>query len=417
MADRPRGHAGWTVWSHSVPSKLLIVSVEVAAAVSLAASVAVFRGTWRDAVTCGLVVACGLAAAEVSRRAELRRRLFADTPHVNFSSVWTLAGALVLPPALAAVVTVVLYAHLWWRSATADGYVSRFTFNACNVILSCHGTAWVAGELGLLPLDPAVTVHEAALLVATIAVYFLVNSAIAAVSIALVRDDHSPRQLLGSLTENLLELATLCLGAITALLLAWQPALIVLIFVPLYAVHRTVLPRQLEHAATTDVKTGLLNAVAWRALAEAELERVDRRGGEAGILMIDLDHFRRINNDFGHLAGDAALRAVADAIRGEVPDCERLCGRFGGEEFVVTVPGASAETLERVAGRICRAITRLRVTGIHDRPGARPLSASIGGALYPAVGPTLQEVLLAADAALLAAKYAGRNRVRVRASA
>ncbi|WP_194240070.1 GGDEF domain-containing protein [Amycolatopsis sp. YIM 10] len=388
------------------------------AAAFVVGSVFLFRVTSSDLVLCAVLAACGLLAGEVSRQVERRRRYFADTPHVNFSSVWTLGAALVLPPVLAAAVAVVLYAHLWWRSDPSGGYVSRFAFNVSNVIVSCSVTAWVARELGALPLDTILTLREVVAIGLLIAVYFMVNSAVAAATIALVRTDRSARQLLGSFNENILEVATLCMGMLAALLLAWHPALVTLLFVPVYALHRTVLLRQFEHAATIDAKTGLLNATAWTTLAQAALDRAQRHQQPVGILMIDLDHFRRVNNSCGHQAGDAALAAVALAIRTAVRGGgDRLCGRFGGEEFVVTLPGASTAEVERIADAIRTAINTVNVGDIDALDGwTGTLSASIGGAIYPTAGQTLDEVLLAADLALFAAKDAGRNRVCVKTS-
>ncbi|MEC3974310.1 MFS transporter [Amycolatopsis sp. H20-H5] len=410
----PVGPTGWAAWSHSVPARVFVLMVELAAVAVVGISAIVVRPAGRAFVLCAVVVGFGLVAAELARQVERRRRRFSDTPHVNFSSVWTLAGALVLPPALAAVLAVTLYAHLWFRcSRGVDGaYLSRFLFNASNVILSCQVAAWTATELQLAPMTHQFGLRDAISAVVVIAVYYTMNSTIAAALIAIVRPDRTARRLLGPLSENVLELATLCMGLLTALLLSLHPALVVLMLVPLYALHRSVLIRQFEHAATTDSKTGLLNSTAWHALAEAEFGRARRTGSRVGIMMVDLDHFRRINNTFGHLAGDKVLRAVGQALQ-EIVGGDDRCGRFGGEEFVVMLPGASHDELEEVANRICQAIFRTRVDAVHDAGVGHQLSASVGAAMYPTAGASLEEVLLAADLALFAAKDAGRNQVRV----
>ena len=112
---------------------------------------------------------------------------------------------------------------------------------------------------------------------------------------------------------------------------------------PVLVLHRAVLVHQLAEAARTDLKTGLLNAAAWHTQAERALSRNRRDDSPRGVLVLDLDHFKRVNDTYGHLAGDNVLVAVADALRGEVRDRD-LVGRFGGEEFVVllaALPGGA----------------------------------------------------------------------------
>src|SRR6185312_8514453 len=87
-----------------------------------------------------------------------------------------------------------------------------------------------------------------------------------------------------------------------------------------------------------DGKTGLLNAAAWHAQAERALRRASRHDGAKGVLVLDLDHFKSVNDTYGHLAGDQVLAAVAAALRTEVRDRD-LVGRFGGEEFVILLIG------------------------------------------------------------------------------
>lgn len=367
-----------------------------------------------DLVDCGVVVGLGVLAAEMANEVERRRRRFSDTPHVNFSSVWTLAGALVLPPALAAAVAVALYAHLWarcWRGVPGL-YVSRTAFNVSNVIVSTQAAAWTARELDVVSTALHRGILGAAGAVIIIVLYYAVNSTLAAVTIALAGDERTARRLLGRLNENILELATLCLGAATALFLAWYPWLTVLMLLPLYALHRSALVRQFEYAATTDAKTGLLNAASWRAIAQAELDRARQHGTTAAILMIDIDHFRKVNNTYGHLAGDDALRVIGETLRALVRSND-LCGRFGGEEFVIVLPGcAAAEDVLAVANRIRENIAGTPVTS--ESAGATfSVTVSIGAAYFPATGMSLDELLLAADNALYGAKDAGRNQARV----
>jgi diguanylate cyclase (GGDEF)-like protein len=170
-----------------------------------------------------------------------------------------------------------------------------------------------------------------------------------------------------------------------------------------------VLVRQLEHAATVDEKTGLLNAATWHRLAAIEVERARRHGSSVGVLTADLDHFTVVNEVFGHAVGDQALRVVADVLCQEVRFGD-LCGRLGGEEFAILLCDTGIGEAVEVADRVCQRIRSLRIHG--DSGPVVRLSMSIGAAAYPNAGTELDEVLLAADNALFAAKDAGRSRAR-----
>ena len=214
-----------------------------------------------------------------------------------------------------------------------------------------------------------------------------------------------------------LELATLAMGALAAGTISVQsPLHAVLVLPPLVVLHRAVLVRHLQEAASTDAKTGLLNAAAWQDKAAQALERA--QGGGAAVLILDLDHFKLVNDRHGHLAGDTVLSSVGAALRAEVRD-DDLVGRFGGEEFVILLPGHEGAAYDRaelevVADRIRRRIDALRVEiATPDGPlTVDDLSVSIGGARFPQDAGDLDRLLEVADSALYAAKRAGRNAVR-----
>ncbi|MGH8574635.1 MAG: GGDEF domain-containing protein, partial [Gammaproteobacteria bacterium] len=167
-------------------------------------------------------------------------------------------------------------------------------------------------------------------------------------------------------------------------------------------------------AALADEKTGLLRATAWQQLAGRELAKADRSGTPLAVLMVDLDHFKRVNDTHGHLAGDEVLRAVAAVLRTTTRRYD-VVGRFGGEEFVLLLPETSAGEAEQVAQRISDSIRRLAVTA-HTEHGATTiegLTVSIGAAIYPHDGLQLEELLLAADVLLMTAKHGGRDQIKL----
>jgi diguanylate cyclase (GGDEF)-like protein len=358
------------------------------------------------------ITTLGVAAAESTRGVERMRRWFSDTPHVNMSSVWTLSAAVLTTPALAAATSVILYGHLWWRSWYRVSGVQpyRVLFNVSTVILSCQVAGLVAGAApGGLSLAPA-TWRDLVAVVLVVAAYSAVNSALAAGALAVLRDQRSLRGLLGSWQENSIEYATLCVGVVAAALLAWRPWLVLLLLLPLYVLHRSVLIRQLEHAVTVDEQTGLLNTATWHSLATTELRRARLRGRPVGLLLADLDHFAEVNDVFGDRAGDEALRVVADVLRQELRFGD-LCGRHGGEEFAILLIDTDLAEAVEIAGRMCERIRSLHVQGGDGGPTVR-LSMSIGAAGVPDAGDQLDDALLAADNALFAAKDAGRDQAR-----
>lgn len=419
-AVTPRDNRGWSIWAMrrwalwSVPRHAIVflLFVEVAAVLSTFVLSATQPVNRERLEFFGAIVALGIVAAESTRGIERMRRRFSDTPHVNMSSVWTLSAALLTTPVLAAATSVLLYSHLWARSWYRIGGAQPFrvVFNISGVVLACLVAGALARALPGGPALPPASVSGLAEIIAIIAVYSAVNSVIAAGALGLLRNRWSPRELLGSWQENSVEYATLCVGIVAAGVLTWRPWLVVLLLLPLYVLHRSVLIRQLEHAAVVDEMTGLLNAETWHTLAATEVERARRRGGSLALLMADLDHFTMVNETFGHGAGDDALRAVADAMRQEVKHAG-VCGRIGGEEFAILLANTEIAEAAELADRVCRRVRALRVRTDTDGREVQ-LSVSIGAAAYPDAGADLDEVLLAADNALFAAKDAGRGRAR-----
>jgi diguanylate cyclase (GGDEF)-like protein len=160
-----------------------------------------------------------------------------------------------------------------------------------------------------------------------------------------------------------------------------------------------------EEEAATDPLTGVLNRRALDRLMQRETERCDATGAPSAVLALDLDHFKAINDTHGHAAGDAALRAFAQRIRGHLRQSDQLA-RLGGEEFIVLLPGAPLSKAMEIAERLRSAVAESPLV-------ATPrvaVTVSIGVASR-AAGETGPGLLARADEALYAAKHAGRNRV------
>ncbi|MCW1432333.1 GGDEF domain-containing protein [Novosphingobium sp. JCM 18896] len=152
--------------------------------------------------------------------------------------------------------------------------------------------------------------------------------------------------------------------------------------------------------------TGLYNRRYMEDVLERFIYMAERNGSSVAAIMIDLDHFKRLNDEFGHAMGDAVLREVAAAIAGAIRPSDVAC-RYGGEELIVLLPDC---TLEEAAARA--ELLRARIEGLSEIHGAR-ISASLGVASTAEIGARAAEIIATADDALYRAKQGGRNRVEV----
>lgn len=167
-----------------------------------------------------------------------------------------------------------------------------------------------------------------------------------------------------------------------------------------------------ERHAQTDALTGVLNRRSLIERLDAACARARTRGLPIALLFIDLDHFKEINDTFGHPAGDACLAAIIPPIQAELRQSD-VIGRYGGEEFVVILSSADAAAAQPIAQRIRERVAAVAVEGFG---GPIRLTCSIGVATSDTLGVWGEHLIAHADAAVYAAKRAGRNRVQVASS-
>jgi diguanylate cyclase (GGDEF)-like protein len=160
--------------------------------------------------------------------------------------------------------------------------------------------------------------------------------------------------------------------------------------------------------ALRDPMTGLFNRRFVEDWIDREVDRAEHAGETLGVMMADVDHFKEINDVYGHDAGDMLLKAIADAIRGSMRGGDVPC-RYGGEEFLILIANIDAATLAARAEQLRSSVARIRLE--HRGEPLRMVTVSVGIAVYPHDGKSATEVLAAADAALYSAKRAGRDRV------
>jgi len=391
----------------------IFVLLYSAAAVLSVGGLAVMPINLKPFVQCLLLLGLYGVFEEFSRRETRLRIRLGNGPQPDMTSVWTLAAAVVLPLGYAVILIAVLRGHRWLRHQRERDVRPYVAWVTCSTVLLACGAAhavvlYVHGQFIKLPEG----LTSALVIVIGIIVYTMVNRLLvyaAAGSLGLLNG----QPVLGSWDDNLLEMATLCLGGLASVAVFNEPWLTPLVLMPMILLQRGALIRELETVASTDAKTGLLNAIAWEQLAQRELSRSSRDQMSVAILIIDLDRFKAVNDVYGHLAGDVVLREIGRCLTAELRDYDTV-GRFGGEEFVALLPEVGAAEAAIIAERVRARINTLRMSVLAPDTQTEydnTLSASIGVACFPGDGSELQELLHAADGALYVAKNSGRNRV------
>lgn len=162
----------------------------------------------------------------------------------------------------------------------------------------------------------------------------------------------------------------------------------------------------LQHLASTDALTGLANRRVFMERLQAELDQVAQGGAPGVVIMLDLDHFKRVNDTYGHAAGDRVLVHLAQILRGKDLRQGDLAGRLGGEEFAVLLPATTPDEAAAVAERLRLALESSRI----DSGEGRTITLTLSAGLAPLAGDA-EHTLAQADAALYQAKNSGRNRI------
>lgn len=402
---------GWQLWA--LPRWLVCYVLAVVAIYALAIGVAASSTSLRprDLAVFGVLLACSAASVELTRRAGENAGLIKDV-----FGVWELPVAILLSPMFALVAP-----------------ISRIALQQLRIRRTLpHRRVFTAAAIGLSLGAASVTFHGLAGAVHTAApgslrfavgwsllavVSTLVNSGMNKLLVGIVVKGSDPgAQVVRSLfrREPLYnDLAEMCIAVVIAygVMTNLLVAVFALPFVTL--LQRSLRHDQLVHASRIDGKTGLLNAGTWEREAATQVTRAARTRTPLAVALVDIDHFKTVNDTYGHLAGDRALREIGDAFKLLLRDYD-LVGRFGGEEFVLLLPQTRGHDAYRIAERI-----RTYIAGapIHApaEPGADPLrvTVSIGVAALDSYRRDLTELLAAADGALYRAKQAGRNQVHM----
>ncbi|TDD13689.1 GGDEF domain-containing protein, partial [Actinomadura sp. KC06] len=387
---------------------LLVIYVPVVVAVHLGLTAVGLAGTplrADDLTTFAALLACGAVCIEATRRLGMPAGVARD-----LLSAWWLPVALLLPPVYVLLIPIPLQALLQFR-------VRRTLIYRRALVAAAHGIAGACASMVFHlvvpePLEGApqwlVDAYPGIpAAVGCAALFTVVNTAIVAVAAHAANPESRWRDVLWTRESLLLDVVELCVGMLVAITSALSLGLLILALPPVVLLQRSLMHQQLQAAARTDAKTGLLNAAAWQREADTELSRAQRTHAAVALLLIDIDHFKRVNDTHGHLMGDQVLVGVASTLCHQLRDYD-VVGRFGGEEFVVLLPGADTVEACRVAERLRGRVRRLAVPA---EEGTVTVTVSVGVALFRTHGEDLLELLAAADLALYRAKSSGRDRV------
>jgi diguanylate cyclase (GGDEF)-like protein len=411
---RPRE---WLLWQR--PKRFiafLLVGEAIAITVLITATAYSPRPDLTDVVRFLILAAGATIHIQLTRRQEARRRNRGlRGVLIDLTAVWIFPAALVLPIPLIIALVALVRAQRWF---SARRPAHNFLFSSISHALAASTahlayTALGPRDWGLL--DGWQFVVEFGLIVVAALVYEAVQIVYVGSIIALNSARPTMQSSLGTKADNVLEAVTIGLGAVTAILLVIMPPTVAIMAVVTVVFNRLAELDQLQSDVRTDPKTGLLNMRGWTESAQRTFRRAVRSEAGLAVLMIDFDHFKEINDTYGHPAGDDVLRRVAELLT-EVTRPGDVVGRFGGEEFLVLVSDVDAlqayHTAERIRHRVSTAAISTR--GKRGEPVTiTDRTTSIGVAVYPQHGRSIDELLHAADAAVYLAKEQGRDQVRL----
>ncbi len=324
------------------------------------------------------------------------------------SVVFLVAAALLLPPELLVLIPLVQTIPEWLK----ERYPWPIqVFNISNYTLDALA-AWGAAHLIMSHGSGIIAGSDARFAVAGLAaaVMFVATNHILVATILRLGRNHAFRETgLFSAESISIDLVLTILGVSLAAFWHWNPWLIFAALAPLVVVHRSLSVPQLQAEARVDPKTGLYNARYFATTLAAEIARAGRFDRPMSLIMADLDLLRDINNSYGHLAGDAVLKGIAEIFRQQLRHYD-VPARFGGEEFSILLPETPPEQAMEIAERIRRAVAERE---FEVETATEPIRAtvSLGVAAFPKDGVDANELIHQADLAVYRAKLQGRNRV------
>jgi diguanylate cyclase (GGDEF)-like protein len=401
----------WQWWQLPRWMRFYVGALPVAAVVVIGVAAWFTHWTIDDAGKFFLLLCAGMISVSLTPRIVYAYSGLAR----DFSTIWVLPVAILLPPVYVAMAPIAFIGVL--QVFVHRGVLHRRIFTAASISLPYAAISvifrWLPPSFagghvgtGLHALTWALSV-AACEIVAGRGQHFLVAGAVklANPSVRMTEVDLSLQALEGDFLQ-------LDLVVIITLAVALSPALVIIALPTNFLVRRFLEHPILVAQSRTDAKTGLLNVATWESEVESELSRATRMNNPMAVALIDIDHFKAVNDTYGHLVGDRVLKTIAETLTSQSRDYDRA-GRFGGEEFVLLLAQTTEADACKIAERLRGYVASLAIpTG--DLPSAPTVQVTISigvTAMERGESFELTDLLAAADSAMYAAKQAGRNQV------
>ena len=402
------------MWRLKSPLREYIVVVTLIAAV--AAVVGLVRLKSLSLADVGIFVAllgCGTIAIESTHGV----REVQGTVRRDLQTVWYLAIAITLPPVCAVIAPLPLAAYKLWRIRRGFVYRQVFSNATISIAYGCASVIFHALPAGVAGPNPGGDTHilRWTSLVACCGVLaWFINNGLLLLAIKLAATGARLRDLFTNreaITSDLLELS---LAVSLSLVVAINPVLMVLALPSLVFYRRYLLHSQHLAHVRIDSKTGLLNAGTWQREAEVEFFHALQAGTPLAIAMVNIDHFKDVDETAGQLVRDQLLRDIAGMLKEQLPS-QDLIGRFGGDEFAILFPQTDRDQAQRLSERLRDHIAAepIAIESGSQEGFVFRLTVSIGVAVLNESRRALAELIGAADDALGQAKSTGWSKVYV----
>jgi diguanylate cyclase (GGDEF)-like protein len=404
---------GWQVWLLPSPLRAYIVGITtLALSVALITSV---RTHWRlsEVLVFVALLACGAIAIESTRTV----REVQGTVGRDLQTVWYLAIAITLPPACALLAPIPLTAYRLWRVRRA--FVYRRVFSNATIALAygCASFAFRAVPSSIAGHVVGTGSHAltwTGVVACCAALAWVINNGLLLGAITLANPQARLRDMFGNKEAVTSDLIELSLAVSLSLIVAINPLLVVLALPSIVLYRRYLMNAQLIAQARIDAQTGVLNSGTWQSEAEVELLRAWRGRTPLAIAMVDIDHFKSVNEAAGRDVGNQLLRDVAVMLREQMRVSD-LIGRFGREEFAILLPRTDEIEAKRISERLRDHIAgeAIAIEAGNQAGFVFRLTVSIGVAVISESRRALNELIGAADSALDQARTTGWNKVCV----
>jgi diguanylate cyclase (GGDEF)-like protein len=401
----------WAVWELPRWVSCFVVTVIILYVLSVGVASAFTSFRISHVALFGILLACSAVTVELTRRAGEPGGLTKDV-----YAIWDLPIAILLPPLYALIVPIPRLLLTQWRTRHTLVYRRIFTAAAIGLAYASASVTFhaVAPSVGVAPGSGPHAVAWTLLVAGCGLLRLVINRFLVLTAVKGADPATRLRPMILGREPLYNDLAEVCMGVL-ATFAAAHDTLLVLYALPLaILLQRSLRHRQLVNESRVDAKTGLLNAGTWQREAQVEITRAIRTHTPLAVGIADIDHFKGVNDTYGHLTGDAVLAGIARAMTALLRDYD-IIGRFGGEEFVILLPQTTADEVKSIAERLREKLAEIIIPVDMGTAQESPLrvTVSIGIATLDGSRRDVDDMLAAADAALYEAKNAGRNRVCV----